>query len=224
MAKVLISLIIAFSLIIQRFESNVSNEKLNKKMLNYHFIVKNHFDLIVSSHYNTVSKKVMGKWLSFVFILLSIINYMSISIFGNDSENVLLKNRVIFILSVATPLSLYGFISSKWDLFIMITLVLLSGGLLGYSLFNENYNPYISQYTAIMKIFIIICVIIAIVILSLIFILYHFVFKMVSYIFYFILKNYFKLCLCLNPHKPLKPFVVITELLTIIFIPIVSLF
>lgn len=32
MAKVLISLIIAFSLIIQRFESNVSNEKLNKKM------------------------------------------------------------------------------------------------------------------------------------------------------------------------------------------------
>lgn len=217
MSNILISLIIVASLIIQKFESNVTNERLINKIQNWHLNIKRHFELVSYSDYNSISKKILSNWFLGVFILLAVINYISINLFGNDSENVLLNNHKVLYFTFFIMLLLIGNISNKNDIYRMAFLVLFSSGIIGYIIFN-NYTLINSKLT------IGIILVIAILFLIILFIITHYFLKLLAYIFYLLLKIYFRLCLFLNLEKPLKPFIVITELIMIISVSILSVF
>jgi len=221
MDNIIIAIILISYLITQKIETNVSNEHIKLKISSLHLKVKNHFEKIVATEYNNASREAMGKWLSFIFIFFAIINFISISIFGNGSENAFLNNRGIILVVGAIFFLTQGSISSKRDLLFPTLLIFIVGIVLTWTVLNGELNPYLSQEFNIQA-FIIICILIMV--FSCIFLLfvYHFLLKEVSKLFYKLLQKYLKFCLFLNSKQPLKPFGFIIELMLILIISIIS--
>lgn len=218
MGKILISLIIVFSLIIQKFESNISNEKLILKVQNWHLQVKNHMELIIYSPYESISKKILIKWFSIVFMLFAMINCISINIFGNDSINSFLNNKIILYLSLFIMIILTGLLSDKKTMYILRFLLILSAGNTAYFLFTSYSTT--SIYAQLLMGF---ALVIGIILCFFLFSITDYILKKVAYLFYLFLKCFFRLCIYLNPQKPLKPLVTLTEISAILLISIMTL-
>src|SRR5690554_4758604 len=137
MDNILISLFIVIYILIQRFENNIANEKLKQTISSWHFVVKKHFCQIVKTQYSNASRKTLGNWFSLMFILVALINFISIIVFGNNTENAFLNNRVMFFGVGAVIVLMLGFTSEKGDLFFLSFIAFLIGIAIPYFVFSK---------------------------------------------------------------------------------------
>ena len=162
-------------------------------------------ELFLHSPYNSISKKILIKWFSIVFMLFAVINYISISIFGNESINSFLNNEIILSISLFIMIILSGLLSDKKTMYILRFLLILSVGITAYSWFTSNSTT--SIHVQMLMGF---SLVIGVVLRFFLFSITDYILKKVAYIFYLFLKCFFRLCIYLNPQRPLKPLVTLT--------------
>lgn len=222
MSVVIISIVIIISLVIKKIDSIVSNEKILNWVNKWQMNVKSNMLIICTSPYKTIARKTLGKWLGILFIILAVINYLSIAIFGNSPEGNIFENIIILYISFFLMVVLVGLISNKKDNYLMIIFLLIAIILTGY-LVNQEMNNTHQNIEFFKKTTFWIAFVIASISIILLTILISYIYKLIAYLFYLFLKYYFKLCIYLNPQKPLKPLVFMIEMSIILLVPIFHL-
>mgnify|MGYP003587537047 CR=1 FL=1 len=147
---IILSLIIIFSLVIQKFESNVTNEKLLYIIEKWHINIKDNMNKISNSDYNNISKKVLTNWLIISLTLFWITNQISVSIFGVNSTQNLLNNNIILISVLVVFTIFIGLTQNRKDFYVLILFISLGSIVLIYNFFESHNFKVIEKNTSIL--------------------------------------------------------------------------
>ncbi|WP_160139634.1 hypothetical protein [Chryseobacterium sp. c4a] len=221
MGNFIISLVVVVSLIIMKAESTITNKKVLAYITNFHLRISNQMLVIINAPYDETRKR-STKWIAFPFIGLAILNYISMMIFGADSIHNPLKNNVIFYCTCVLLLIVIGHLDRK-DIIKMGLFIMFAAGLVLYALhanvalfdsyfFMQTLPVHIIWKDILILLTIPFCLgMIALIVLTA---------RLICYILYLIIRLFFRLCLFFSKEKPLRPLILVVDIVTILAIPI----
>lgn len=222
MEKVVIALLLVFSLTIQKIESNVSNDQLLLKLQNFHLKIKKQMQIIVHEPYETTRKKIT-KWIFFLLATMVLLISLSISIYGQNSVNNLLHDKRLLFLCYLAVILIIGRVNRKM-MYIINILLIISGVITIYLIHTKTVFIILDELPDMNLLTQDIMIALFVLIISVGILLITFSARLISYLLYLLIKLLFRLCIYLFPEKPLKPFILIIDLSFILGLSILGLF
>lgn len=224
MLTIIIALFAIVILLIQKAESTVSNEYILQKIDLFHSKMGSQISAIVNDPYAETRQR-STKWITFLFLLIAFLHYVSEAIFGSNSVHNLLSDHKMLIFITIIMIIITGHYNRR-DLLKLGLVIVFVTSLMIYAIHNNMGSiGGIDILLAELPIgrgwkdtFVILGGIVFFAMIVLIVLLARFI----SYILYLIIRSAFKLCLRLGPKKPLKVLIILVECITIFGIAIMS--
>ncbi|OCA76365.1 hypothetical protein BBI01_06640 [Chryseobacterium artocarpi] len=224
MVTIIIALCAVIILLIQKAESSVSNEQILVKLEQFHFRVKSQFTAIVEAPYSETRQR-STKWIFFLFILIAILHYISVAIFGENSIHNLLSDQKALVFTMIILVIISGHYN-RIDMLKVGAVIAFASALTIYGLHN-NMDKILGTELLVAELpigiawkdAIVILGGIAILTMMIVFVLMA---RLISFLLYHVIRALFKLCLKLGPKKPLKTLIVIVECLSIVGVAVMS--
>lgn len=218
MVTIIIALLAIIVLMIQKAESTVNNEAVLLKIDLFHLKVKTQIQAIVDEPYAETRQK-STKWITSLFVLIGVLHYISLGIFGdNSADNLLRDNRVLIIIGMIMVIIIGHY--NRMDLFKVGLVIAFVAATAIYAL-HSNMSSIGGAELLLAElpiglvwkdIFVILGAIGFLGIITLFVLLA----RLISYMFYLVIRLVFKACLKLSPKKPLKVLIVMVECISIL--------
>lgn len=225
MVTIIIALFAIIVLMIQKAESTVNNEDVLVKIDLFHSKVKSQIQGIVDDPYAETRQK-STKWITFLFILIGVLDYVSVGIFGANSADHLLRDKKVLVFIVMIMIIIIGHYN-RVDLFKVGLVIAFAGAVAIYALHNNmshigGADLLLAELPIglVWKDIFVVLGGIAFLGIIILFVLFA---KLISYILYLIIRLAFKLCLHLSPKKPLKVLIVMVECISILGVAIMGI-
>ncbi|WP_284460672.1 hypothetical protein [Chryseobacterium sp.] len=224
MATIIIALFAVIVLMIQKAESTVNNKDVLVKIDQFHSKIKLQILGVVHGPYAETRQK-STKWIAFLFILVAILHYLSVGIFGANSVHNLLSDKKGLVFIILIMIIAIGHFNRKDLLRVGIVIAFVSSVMI-YTLHNNIVSIAGTELLLaglpiglVWKDTFVILGAIAFFLTIILFVLFA---RMISFMLYLTIRSAFKLCLYLAPTKPLKALIVMVECTSILGIAIMS--